>query len=95
MMRSMTKVVSCQAANCSFNGDEQCHALAINIGDDEPQCDTFIGTGPKCASFGTGGGVGACKVRTCQFNDCMMCSAPEIRVSWAADARCDTFRPRS
>jgi hypothetical protein len=38
----MTRVKSCEVAECAYNSKKMCHALAITIGDlDNPMCDTF------------------------------------------------------
>ena len=70
----MSKISKCSVNMCAYNKDQQCHALAITVGDqDDPQCDTFLPSGSKGGDMGTTGKVGACKVSVCRFNESLEC----------------------
>lgn len=78
----MPKVTNCSVEDCAYNKGQQCHALAITIGDQTtPNCDTFCPI-----SAGEGGdpqiiaGVGACKTSSCKFNEHLECQAASIMV---------------
>lgn len=75
----MPKVIDCNAKTCVYNKDFKCHTYAINIGDSEPICDTFMESEKKSGTFQTGG-VGSCKVDTCTYNDSLECTAQGIHV---------------
>lgn len=69
--------------------------MAINIGGSGPICDAFAKETAKCGSNEVIAGVGACKIKNCQFNDCLMCTAPGINVELhSSQALCATFKPR-
>ena len=94
---TMPKVIDCNAAVCAYNKENQCHALAITIGDGvHPNCDTGIITDKKGGVPNMTGKVGACKVDGCQFNTSFECAASEgIHITLCSDhAECGTFRPR-
>lgn len=91
----MSRIKMCSVSSCSYNGKNMCHALGINVGDQEPICDTFMGGHVKCADNTISGGVGACKMESCKFNSCLECSAPGIEVVWENNmARCETFKQK-
>lgn len=95
MVKHMPKVVDCVVKQCFYNMDGRCHALGINIGGSTPCCDTFNETTPRCVDVDVSAGVGACKVRMCRFNDCLMCCADGVRIKWDNGiAKCDTYKPR-
>ena len=49
----MPKVRKCEVADCAYNMDSTCHAMAITVGDGmRPRCDTF------CQSVMKGGDAG-------------------------------------
>ena len=69
--------------------------MAITVGDSHPTCDTFTNSSQKAGVQEIMGGVGACKVDSCKFNQSLECSAPEIQVSIHQDhACCKTFSER-
>ena len=77
----VVKVVSCDASECAFNQEAQCHALAITIGGGtDHQCDTYCPGKEKGGLARVSCGVGACKVPACKFNDHLMCTAPGIKI---------------
>ncbi len=91
----MPKVEKCQIAECCYNADEMCHALAITIGGDgsHPACDTYCGYRTKGGDPTLMAGVGACKVSECTYNQSLECTAPAIDVGRGPDqADCLTFR---
>ncbi|MBD3239093.1 MAG: DUF1540 domain-containing protein [Chitinivibrionales bacterium] len=96
MKREMPEVLDCEAENCVYNKDAQCHAMAITVGDDEPCCDTFASGGAKAGYSDTIGKVGACKVQSCIYNDSLECSAPQgIRMKLMSNhADCATYQSR-
>lgn len=89
----MSKIARCSVEQCSYNRDQQCHALAITVGDnDDPKCDTFLPAGTKGGDESATGKVGACKVRVCRFNESLSCNAGQIEVGTRQNvAYCLTF----
>jgi hypothetical protein len=93
----MPKVLECMVADCAYNSNRCCHALAITVGGPEPLCDTYIrdenkgkGGDPGCR-----GSVGACKVATCKHNQALECTADGIQVEPAVSRpHCRTFQAR-
>lgn len=88
----MPSVSECAIAECAYNSNKACHAIAITIGDgNHPQCDTFF-ISPKHSGAKEKAGVGACKVSVCSNNKDFMCSAPSIRVGPEKNqGKCLTF----
>lgn len=91
----MSKIAHCNIVRCAFNQSSACHASAVTIGDGErPRCDTFEDAVEKGGQPGDSGCVGACKVRSCEYNTRLTCSAKSITVDWkGADPCCMTFEP--
>lgn len=80
-MMNMTKISECDVQECAYNTANQCHALAITVGDmAHPRCDTFLTAQQHGGDPNTFGQVGACKVSVCKFNKSFECSAPNIHV---------------
>ena len=95
MMTEMPKIRECDVKMCGYNKEDKCHAMAINVGGSGPICDAFVEATAKCGETEIIGGVGACKVKDCRFNDCLMCSAAGIDVKWyGSQAMCETFKKR-
>lgn len=91
----MPKVTECDATQCAYNVDRNCHALAITVGDDRPRCDTYMRSSSKGGDGKSIAGVGACKVSHCVFNRQLECRATDIHVGPGQDeADCLTFKPR-
>jgi len=90
----MPRVAECAIAECAYNANRTCHAIAITIGDmSQPKCDTFF-VSPKHSGTKISAGVGACKVSACGYNKDFECSAPNIRVAGERNqVRCITFVP--
>ena len=90
----MSRITGCEVAECSYNADNMCHAIAITVGDSSVAlCDTFVNTIQKGGIKGLSGGVGACKVHNCKFNkdlECCSDSGIQIPIS-GGDAYCTTF----
>lgn len=87
-------VSKCEVEKCFYNKQLQCHAPAINVGGDHPNCDTFI---PQQQHIGRSdtANVGACHVSQCKYNADLLCNANGITVAHHSDhADCDTFEPR-
>jgi hypothetical protein len=89
----MSRIAKCSVEQCSYNKGQQCHALAITVGDsDDPKCDTFLPSGSKGGDMAATGKVGACKVSVCRFNESLECSAGQIEVGTKQSmAYCLTF----
>jgi len=90
---NMAKVTDCDMGECAYNRNQECHALAITIGNEgEPRCDTFV----KCEQQGgdalATAGVGACKTSECRYNADLECCAPSIQVAHTqGHPDCKTF----
>jgi hypothetical protein len=93
---NLPRIIDCSMSDCTYNTNNMCHALAITGGAAAPMCDTFLKlVGKKGGVMGSVGGVGACKVESCKFNNSFECIADGIHVGRHADhAECDTFAPR-
>jgi len=89
------EIKKCTVTQCFYNRTNQCHAHAITVGHDQPECDTFAQSSSSTDKQGAGE-VGACHVTQCSFNDSMYCHAcDDIVVGWSGDkAVCTTFRQR-
>ena len=91
----MPVVDNCTVDACAYNRDNNCHALAITVGNGEgAHCDTFFGIPRKGGVPSVTGGVGACKMADCTHNVDLECRAPAISVGAQRDtADCLTYRP--
>ena len=90
-MKDMPPVLHCDVDNCFYNRSKNCHAPAINVGGDEPICDTFVAE-RQHIHRSEGSQVGACHVRTCRWNSDLLCHASGINVSpVGGHADCATF----
>ena len=89
-------VAECSVEECSYNAGHACHAKAITIGDGvHPGCDTFLHAQAHAREKQRRGGVGACKVVSCRFNEDLECGAESISVGRAAqEVSCLTYMPR-
>jgi hypothetical protein len=95
MAMKMSKITACDVTECSYNQQNQCHALAITVGGPEvcACCDTFLHAAKKGGVPDNIGSVGACKVETCSFNSSFECGAPSIKVGLHhGHADCSTFK---
>jgi len=90
----MPNVKKCDVSECAYNKNDQCHALAITVGDEtHPQCDTFCFSQSKGGDPAGMAGVGACKVSSCAFNQSLECQAKGIDVGYNEDKiDCLTFK---
>ena len=82
---NISKIIDCDATNCLYNKEKQCHTYAINIGDDLPVCDTFMNTSNKGGFDRVSAGVGSCKVRSCSHNTSYECSCDGIHMHIVGD----------
>jgi hypothetical protein len=90
-MKDMPPVTECDVENCFYNRNKLCHAAAINIGGEHPNCDTFVSE-PDHTRRNEGSMVGACHVTHCRFNNQMLCQASSIHVApHSGHADCATF----
>ena len=97
MTVKMPKIESCEAKECSYNQNMQCHTIAITVGGPDacPSCDTYLHAGKKGGISDVTGGVGACKLDGCSHNTAFECSAPAIKVGMFRNhVDCSTFKAR-
>ncbi|HNR51273.1 MAG: hypothetical protein BWZ01_00413 [Deltaproteobacteria bacterium ADurb.BinA179] len=96
MTMSMPEITRCDATECSYNRDRQCHTMAITIGDAScPMCDTFVQTDASGGDPSVIGRVGACKTSNCRYNEALECTAESINVGMhSRHADCMTFSSR-
>lgn len=89
MMKS--QVLTCHAADCSYNCDMQCCATMIQVGDEHPMCDMYTTEPVQTARVDSM--VSKCMVGDCNFNDGMSCGATGITLMTHGNhADCATFR---
>ena len=89
----MPMISQCQASECAYNTDGQCHAMAITVGDrTHPRCDTFLQASTKGGDMSCTALVGACKVGSCMHNVTFECQASSVVVGHMQDEiDCLTF----
>lgn len=96
MQLTLPPVKQCDALDCSYNRDRQCHAAAITVGGEHPYCDTYMKSSQMKGGVPETGEVGACKVFNCEYNQNLECKASGIDVSMhEGHADCFTFKARS
>jgi hypothetical protein len=81
--KEMVKIMSCDETDCAYNKHNACHTLAITVGgpnDPCPNCDTFMQTSQKGGLLDVQGGIGACKVESCSYNQQLECAAPSVKI---------------
>lgn len=91
----LPEVEACHVRECAYNGDGDCFAPAITIGDGlHPACDTYFRADRHRAHHPQPAGVGACKVSSCEYNDDFTCQASSIRVDYVeGKPDCLTYSP--
>ena len=98
MKKEMVKITSCNVTDCSYNKHNACHTLAITVGgpgDPCPSCDTYLHSSQKGGMIDVQGGIGACKVENCNYNQALECSAPSVTVgAHKSHPDCLTFQKR-
>jgi hypothetical protein len=98
MEKQMAKIMSCDETDCSYNKHNSCHTMAITVGgsaDECPKCDTFLHASHQGGIPDMRGGVGACKVESCSFNDSFECAASSITVGkHGGHPDCMSFKAR-
>ena len=98
MKKEMVKITSCNVTDCSYNKHNACHTLAITVGgpgDLCPNCDTYLHSSQKGGMIDIQGGIGACKVENCNYNQAFECSAPSVKVgAHESHPDCLTFQKR-
>lgn len=86
----------CEVDVCFYNRDNDCHAPAINVGSQHPECDTFVRNEQGHISRPETGQVGACHVSRCRWNADLTCHADGITVAYHLEhADCATFEERA
>jgi hypothetical protein len=95
MPMQMSKIVECNAEECAYNNTGKCHAMAITVGSAEPSCDTFFAGNRKGGVPDMIGGVGACRMEDCKFNQSLECSLSGVNIKAHADhADCLTYKAK-
>lgn len=108
-MTRVPPVSSCDVTQCGFNKGKQCHAAAIQVGDQQvvaerpavtlqdPRCDTFtLRPGGHLGAADLLAQVGSCKMESCHHNSDFRCTADAITVGrHASHADCKTYRRRA
>lgn len=91
----MPVINECDVADCAYNTDRMCRALAITVGEvRHPNCDTFLTADISGGDPAGIGRVGACKVADCRHNMQLECQAPGINIGYRQDrADCLTYAP--
>jgi len=93
MQKSFSPILECDAIECAYNKNRQCHTHAITVGDEEPCCDTFYSAQNKGGIQEVTGHVGACKVDDCVYNKSLECTAQGIHVVMNVDhPDCGTYK---
>ncbi|MHC4252880.1 MAG: DUF1540 domain-containing protein [Planctomycetota bacterium] len=91
----MPKVLDCSMADCAYNKDKKCHAMAITVGSPCAMCDTYLRASQKGGVAGKSGGVGACKMEQCRANVDLECTADGIHVKpHGSHPDCASFKAR-
>jgi len=92
----MVRIIQCDATDCAYNQNSQCHAMAITVGNGmDHKCDTFTMGTAKGGFPDVIGGVGACKATSCKHNTSLECQAPGIKVGREGGiVDCLTFESR-
>ena len=92
---SMTPVDQCKATKCVYNAGTVCRTPGITVGA-HGECETLYFRTAKGGSQNSSGGVGACLVADCKFNQQMECTAPKVTmVDSNGYADCGTCQRRS
>lgn len=95
MKTDLPDVLDCNAKTCAYNRENECHAGAINIGSEQPLCDTFFKVPISGGYNNIFPKVGACKVDSCRFNNDLECNSVGIHVQLNHDnAMCASFIAR-
>jgi hypothetical protein len=87
---NMPNVNKCEVAECAYNKDHRCHALAITVGDEKgAMCDTYWSRSKSSTDGGDPmrvGQVGACHMSDCEYNERLECSARGVTIGPEGDA---------
>ncbi|WP_136516191.1 DUF1540 domain-containing protein [Geomonas edaphica] len=98
MEKQMVKITSCNVTQCAYNKHNSCHTLAITVGgpsDACPECDTFMQGSQKGGIMDVQGGIGACKVENCSYNQSLECTASAVDVGMhESHPDCFTYKPK-
>ncbi len=91
----MPEVTACEVTSCAYNRKNECHALAITVGDPGSQkCDTFWDSDMEGGDEMQKGHVGACHMSNCMYNQKLECQIDSgITVGMKGkDPECMTFK---
>lgn len=93
MPLAMSKITGCEARDCSYNMNGQCHTIAITVGDEGcAMCDTYTKYENKGGASDVIGAVGACREADCLYNQSLECNAGSIKVGMhSGHADCVTY----
>ena len=82
MLARMSNISNCSVAQCTFNHNQSCRAVAITVGDStsDSTCDTFFTISTQNEINEMTGSVYACMHAECRYNSDYECGAPDIRV---------------
>lgn len=91
MQITVSHVLTCRAADCSYNCRDVCCAPAVEIAADHPACDTFTTGAVEVRDAEAQ--VRDCRVTDCHFNTLEMCTAAGVTmITHSGHADCATFR---
>jgi hypothetical protein len=99
MTMNMPRIRDCTTNICGFNTNNQCRAMAINVGDSDPSrknakpfCDAYFESEKK-GGADVKSGVDTCKQSNCAFNRESFCTSEGINVAIRGGrAVCSTFK---
>jgi hypothetical protein len=99
MTMNMPRIRDCATNNCGFNMNNQCRAMAINVGypdpsckDAKPFCDAYFESEKK-GGADVRSGVDTCQQSNCAFNRESVCTSEGINVAiHGGRAICSTFK---
>lgn len=96
MQTKTAMVLSCNVIDCAYNRNNECHTIAITVGDhNHAACDTFTRAKSRGGAVEITAGVGACKVEACSHNVLLECTAVGITVEYhQGHGDCKTFSVR-
>ena len=95
MNMNLPDVIDCNVGQCAYNQESKCHSGAINIGNREPVCDTYVEAEIKGGFQKSLTKIGACKMSDCRFNGNYECLSAGIKVGAVnRHALCMNFKVR-
>ncbi|MBI2830860.1 MAG: DUF1540 domain-containing protein [Chloroflexi bacterium] len=90
----MSQVAKCNASTCTYNKQNICHTLGINVGP-HAECNTYHHGSARGGFAEVKGGIGACFASDCKFNQQLECKSPNIDVAFhSLHADCQTYQSK-